>query len=347
MPQIGYALSSEEHSPNDLVGFAVLAEEAGFGYALISDHFHPWVDAQGESPFVWGVVGGIARATERLRLGTGVTCPTMRIHPAIVAHAAATSAAMMPGRFFLGVGTGENLNEHILGSHWPAPDERLEMLEEAVEVIRLLWEGGYQTNRGKHYTVENARLYTLPDEPPEIYVAASQPLAAELAGRIGDALVTVAPDKEIAERFDSFGGAGKPKLGQAHVCWAKTEVEARRTAHEIWPNGGLQGPSPRSCLFLNTSSKQRRPSPRTMSPNPSSAVPIRSATKNRSASSRRRATTTSMSTRWDPTSRVSWTSTRAMSCPSSRRDARRAGPVLEQKQGRYKAPRARGRSSAG
>jgi coenzyme F420-dependent glucose-6-phosphate dehydrogenase len=241
MPQIGYALSSEEHSPNDLVGFAVLAEEAGFGYALISDHFHPWVDAQGESPFVWGVVGGIARATERLRLGTGVTCPTMRIHPAIVAHAAATSAAMMPGRFFLGVGTGENLNEHILGSHWPAPDERLEMLEEAVEVIRLLWAGGYQTNRGKHYTVENARLYTLPDEPPEIYVAASQPLAAELAGRIGDALVTVAPDKEIAERFDSFGGAGKPKLGQAHVCWAKTEEEARRTAHEIWPNGGLQG----------------------------------------------------------------------------------------------------------
>jgi coenzyme F420-dependent glucose-6-phosphate dehydrogenase len=241
MPQIGYALSSEEHPPNDLVGFAVLAEEAGFGYALVSDHFHPWVDAQGESPFVWSVIGGIARSTERLRLGTGVTCPTMRLHPAIVAHAAATSAAMMPGRFFLGVGTGENLNEHILGDHWPAPDERLEMLEEAAEVIRLLWEGGYQTHRGKHYTVENARLYTLPDEPPEIYVAASQPLAAELAGRIGDALVTVAPDKEIAERFDSSGGAGKPKLGQMTVCWATTEEEARRTAYEIWPNGGLQG----------------------------------------------------------------------------------------------------------
>jgi coenzyme F420-dependent glucose-6-phosphate dehydrogenase len=241
MPQIGYALSSEEHSPNDLIGFAVLAEEAGFGYALVSDHFHPWVDAQGESAFVWSVIGGIARSTERLRLGTGVTCPTMRIHPAIVAHAAATSAVMMPGRFFLGVGTGENLNEHILGDHWPAPDERLEMLEEAVEVIRLLWEGGYQTHRGKHYTVENARLYTLPDEPPEIYVAASQPLAAELAGRIGDALVTVAPDREIAERFDSSGGAGKPKLGQLTVCWATTEEEARRTAYEIWPNGGLQG----------------------------------------------------------------------------------------------------------
>jgi coenzyme F420-dependent glucose-6-phosphate dehydrogenase len=241
MPQIGYALSSEEHLPNDLVRFAAQAEEAGFGYAVISDHYHPWVDVQGESPFVWSVIGGIAQATKRLRLGTGVTCPTMRIHPAIVAHAAATSAAMMPGRFFLGVGTGENLNEHILGSHWPAPDERLEMLEEAVEVIRLLWEGGYQTHRGKHYTVENARLYTLPDEPPEIYVAASQPLAAELAGRIGDALVTVAPDKVIAERFEASGGVGKPKLGQAHVCWAKTEKEARRTAYEIWPNGGLQG----------------------------------------------------------------------------------------------------------
>jgi len=241
MPQIGYALSSEEHQPNDLIRFAALAEEAGFGYALISDHYHPWVDAQGESPFVWSVIGGIAQATERLRLGTGVTCPTMRIHPAIVAHAAATSAAMMPGRFFFGVGTGENLNEHILGDHWPAPDERLEMLEEAVEVIRLLWEGGYQTHRGKHYTVENARLYTLPDELPEIYVAASQPLAAELAGRIGDGLVTVAPDKKIAERFESSGGAGKPKLGQVTVCWAKSEEEARRTAHEIWPNGGLQG----------------------------------------------------------------------------------------------------------
>ena len=241
MPQIGYALSSEEHLPNDLVRFAAQAEKAGFGYAVISDHYHPWVDVQGESPFVWSVIGGITQATKRLRLGTGVTCPTMRIHPAIVAHAAATSAAMMPGRFFLGVGTGENLNEHILGRHWPAPDERLEMLEEAVEVIRLLWEGGYQTHRGKHYRVENARLYTLPDEPPEIYVAASQPLAAELAGRIGDALVTVAPDEVIVERFEASGGVGKPKLGQAHVCWAKTEKEARRTAYEIWPNGGLQG----------------------------------------------------------------------------------------------------------
>ena len=145
MPEIGYAMSSEEHPPNDLVRHARRAEEVGFTYALISDHFHPWVDAQGQSPFVWGVIGGIAEATERLRLGTGVTCPMIRTHPAIIAHAAATAGSMMKGRFFLGVGSGENLNEHILGDHWPAPDERLEMLEEAIEVIRLLWQGGYQT----------------------------------------------------------------------------------------------------------------------------------------------------------------------------------------------------------
>src|SRR3954463_8965346 len=132
--ELGYALSSEEHAPNDLVRNARAAEEAGFTFAMISDHYHPWVDAQGESPFVWSVIGAIAEATESLRLGTGVTCPTMRIHPAGIAQAAATSALLMPGRFFLGVGTGENLNEHVLGVRWPSPEERLEMLEEAVEV---------------------------------------------------------------------------------------------------------------------------------------------------------------------------------------------------------------------
>ena len=222
MPEIGYAMSSEEHPPNDLVRHARRAEEVGFTYALISDHFHPWVDAQGQSPFVWGVIGGIAEATERLRLGTGVTCPMIRTHPAIIAHAAATAGSMMEGRFFLGVGSGENLNEHILGDHWPAPDERLEMLEEAIEVIRLLWQGGYQTHRGKHYTVENARLYTLPDEPPEIMVAASKPLAAELAGRLGDGFIGTAPEAEIVEKFESAGGAGKPKFGQVACCWAET-----------------------------------------------------------------------------------------------------------------------------
>jgi G6PDH family F420-dependent oxidoreductase len=242
VPALGYSLSSEEHGPLELVRFANAAEDAGFTFALVSDHYHPWTDAQGNSPFVWSVIGGIAQATERIRLGTGVTCPTMRIHPAIVAQAAATSAAMMPGRFFLGVGTGENLNEHILGAKWPAPDERLEMLEEAVEVIRLLWQGGYQTHRGKHYTVENARIYTLPEQLPEIAVAAAKPGAAQLAGRIGDALVAVEPNEELVQKFNENGGSGKPRYGHLTVCWAASEDEAKRTAHENWPNAGLEGP---------------------------------------------------------------------------------------------------------
>jgi coenzyme F420-dependent glucose-6-phosphate dehydrogenase len=241
VPEYGYALSSEEHPPNDLVRNAKAAEEAGFSFALVSDHYHPWVDAQGHSAFVWSTIGAIAQATDRLVLGTGVTCPLVRIHPAIVAQAAATSAAMMPGRFFLGVGSGENLNEHILGDKWPAADERVEMLEEAIEVIRLLWEGGFQSFRGEFYDVEQARLYTLPDEPPPLAVAASKPLAAELAGRLGDALVGVAPDAELVGKFEDAGGSGKPKYGQITVCWAKTEEAGRTTIKEVWPNAGLKG----------------------------------------------------------------------------------------------------------
>ena len=241
MAEIGYAISSEEHAPRDILHHARRAEEVGFPFALISDHFHPWVDRQGHSPFVWSVLGGIAHATERLRIGTGVTCPMIRIHPAIIAHAAATVAAMMPGRFFLGVGTGENLNEHILGDRWPPHDVRSEMLEEAVAVIRLLWQGGEQTHRGRHYTVENARLYTLPEEPPPIMVAGSGPRAARLAGRIGDGLINTAPDAEVRETFERAGGAGKPRYAQMTVCWAADEAQARRTAFEIWPNGGLKG----------------------------------------------------------------------------------------------------------
>ena len=240
MTEFGYWLSSEEHEPLDLVAYARRAEQSGFSFAMISDHFHPWIDAQGQSPFVWSVIGGIAATTERIRLGTGVTCPMIRTHPAVVAHAAATSAAMMGDRFFLGLGTGENLNEHVTGAPWPAPDERIEMLEESIEVMRLLWQGGEQTHRGKHYTVDHARLYTLPDEPPPIAVAAAKPNAAKLAGRLGDALVNTSPDEEIVETYRSAGGDG-PCYGQVRLCWAEDEDEAKRTAFELWRHTGLGG----------------------------------------------------------------------------------------------------------
>jgi coenzyme F420-dependent glucose-6-phosphate dehydrogenase len=241
MFEIGYKLCSEEQTPDELIHYAHRAEGAGFDFAMISDHFHPWVDKQGQSSFVWTVLGGIAMVTERLKIGTAVTCPTVRIHPAIIAQAAATVAAMLPGRFILGVGSGENLNEHIFGDHWPEADVRLEMLEEAVSVIRLLWQGEQQSHRGTHYTVENARIYTLPDEPPPIMVAASGPKAAELAGRIGDGFITTSPDKELKQAFDKAGGKGKPCYAEMTVCWAEDEAEAARTALECWPTAAMGG----------------------------------------------------------------------------------------------------------
>jgi G6PDH family F420-dependent oxidoreductase len=196
-PELGYALSSEEHRPADLVRHARLAEERGFS-------------------------------------------PTVRIHPAIIAQAAATAAVLMPGRFFLGLGTGENLNEHVLGDRWPEGEVRLELLTEAIEVIRLLWQGGYQSHRGRHYTVEQARLYTLPEEPPPIVVAAAKPDAARLAAT-ADGLVGTAPDPELLAAFESAGGEGKPRYGQLTVCWAEDEARARKTALEWWPNAALPG----------------------------------------------------------------------------------------------------------
>jgi coenzyme F420-dependent glucose-6-phosphate dehydrogenase len=240
MTEFGYALSSEEHAPNDLVRYAKRAEDAGFTFAAISDHYHPWVDQQGHAPFVWSVLGAISHATSTLKLGTGVTCPTVRIHPAIIAQAAATVTAMMPGRFFLGVGSGENLNEHILGDHWPPAPVRQEMLAEAVAVIRQLWEGGYQSFDGTYYTVENARIYTLPEEPPGIILAAAGPAAATLAGEVADGLWTVSPEAELIEKFTEAGGSG-PRYGQVTVCWAADEDEAKKTAYEWWPNAGLGG----------------------------------------------------------------------------------------------------------
>ncbi|HSB01755.1 MAG TPA: TIGR03557 family F420-dependent LLM class oxidoreductase [Anaerolineales bacterium] len=239
--EIGYNLSSEEHSPNDLVKNARRAEEAGFTFALISDHYHPWLDLQGQSSFVWSVIGAIAHTTRNLRLGTGVTCPIMRIHPAIIAQAAATVADMMPGRFFLGVGSGEALNEHILGDHWPPAPTRLEMLEEAVEIIRKLWEGEEVTYYGNFYDIENARVYTLPEELPPIYVASGGEMSAQLAGRIGDGLISTEPDEEVLRNFDEAGGKGKPRYGKVDVCWAPTEEEGRKIVFKQWPNTGVKG----------------------------------------------------------------------------------------------------------
>ncbi len=238
--EIAYSLASEELHPRDMVRAARRAEETGFRSVWLSDHFHPWIDRQGQSPFVWSVIGGVAATTD-LRVGTAVTCPLIRTHPAIVAHAAATSAAMLPGRFALGVGTGEALNEHVLGDRWPPADVRLEMLEEAVAVMRKLWEGGQQSHEGKHYRVENARLYTLPDEPVPVMVSGFGDKSAALGGRIGDGYIGSAPDPDLLRTFDEAGGAGKPKFAGIKVCWADDEAAARRTAHELWPNLGLPG----------------------------------------------------------------------------------------------------------
>lgn len=241
MLELGYALSSEEFGPADLITNARTAESVGFQFALISDHFHPWTNQQPHSPFAWSVIGGISQAVKNLSLGTGVTCPLMRYNPAIIAQAAATSAVMMRGRFFLGLGTGENLNEHITGMHWPPAPQRQAMLEEAVAVMRLLWQGGWQTHRGNYYTVEQARIFTMPAEPP-VMIAASKPRSAELAGRIGDGLISTVPKRELVKQFEQAGGKHKPRYGQVTVCYASNEDEAARIVRKQWPNAGIDAP---------------------------------------------------------------------------------------------------------
>jgi G6PDH family F420-dependent oxidoreductase len=237
--EIGYALSSEEHGPKELLHQAILAEEAGVESVWISDHFHPWVDDQGHSPFVWSVIGAIAAST-RLAVATAVTCPTIRIHPAIIAQAAATSALLLDGRFELGVGSGENLNEHIIGGEWLPADLRLEMLEEAVEVMRALWTGEETTHRGKHYRVEDARIYSNPDTAPQVLVSAFGPKSTELAARIGDGYVTTSPDKKLIEKYKSHGGKGTIN-GALKICWGADRDECAKLAHRMWRTSGLPG----------------------------------------------------------------------------------------------------------
>ena len=238
--RVGYFLSSEEYTPAEMIEQAKGAERAGFSALWISDHYHPWVDAQGQSPFVWSTIGALSQVCS-LPITTAVTCPTVRLHPAVVAQAAATSAVLLGGRFRLGVGTGEALNEHIFGDAWPEAEVRLEMLEEAMEIMRALWTGKNYSHRGKHYTVENARIYTLPETPPEILVSGFGPKATDLAGRIGDGYVSTMPDGDLVSRFRAAGGGDKVCQAGFKAAYADTEAEGARLAYETWPNAGVPG----------------------------------------------------------------------------------------------------------
>lgn len=236
---LGYWLSSEEHHPDVLIDHAIAAEEAGITTAMISDHIQPWTEQQGHSPFVWAVIGGIARSTRTLEIGTGVSVALRRMHPVVLAHAAATAAVMMPGRFFLGLGSGERLNEHVTGERWPRAGERRRALEEALPLIRRLLDGDEVNHRGDWFAVEHAKLYTCPDAPPPIYVAASGLRMAKLAGRMADGLIGVDANPATVHAFEAAGGTGRPRRAQLKVCWATDDDEGVETARRWFPNAGL------------------------------------------------------------------------------------------------------------
>jgi G6PDH family F420-dependent oxidoreductase len=239
-PRFGLTLSSEEHSPASLVDQAVAAEAAGFDFVGISDHFHPWIEEQGHSPFVWSVLGAISQATQTLEVGVGVSCPILRIHPVIYAQATATTACLLEGRFTWGVGTGEALNEHVTGRRWPTADLRLEMLGEAIDLIRELWSGESVTHRGKHYTVEDARIFDLPQTLPPLIVSAFGPKAAELAAEKGDGLWITGVNHEVLEVYRRRGGQGRIWT-QMSLCWDLDQDRAVERARRLWPNTALPG----------------------------------------------------------------------------------------------------------
>jgi G6PDH family F420-dependent oxidoreductase len=223
-----------------LIEIAVAAEEAGFDFVSISDHFHPWIEEQGHSLFVWAMLGALSQATTDIEVGVGVTCPMIRIHPAINAQAAATAACLLEGRFIWGVGSGEALNEHVLGDRWPPADVRLEMLEEAIEVVRGLWAADSFTHRGKHYIVEDARIFDLPERLPPIVVSAFGDKAVEVAARAGDGLWVTGMPAETIDKYHAEGGEG-PVWSQLSLCWHPDLDTAIDRAHRIWPNTALTG----------------------------------------------------------------------------------------------------------
>jgi G6PDH family F420-dependent oxidoreductase len=229
MVKLGYTLFSELNGPNELVAQASRAEETGFDFAVISDHYHPWLNSHSDSPFAWSVLGAVAATTERIGLMTLVTCPFLRYHPAIVAQAAATIAIMSGNRFTLGLGAGERLNEHVVGRGWPPVDIRHEMLTESVEAMQQLWSGGFGTYRGRHITVEDARLYSLPDEPPPIAIAGSGDQSIELAAGVGGHFIAIEPDPDLVAKFEA-ASPGKRKIGQVAISYDRDEAKATEQA---------------------------------------------------------------------------------------------------------------------
>jgi len=247
--KIGYAAMLEQFHPTDLLGWCEQAEAAGFSAGfMVSEHFHPWTPQQGQSAFAWSFMGALGQRTT-LPFGVAVTCPGFRYHPAVIAHAAATLGAMYPGRFWLGLGAGEALNEHVIGGEWPEVAVRSAMLFEAIEVITKLFSGDVVKHDGEYFTLESAKLYTRPEKPVPIYVATAGPYNAKRTGRHADGMITVgAADEKIAMLWGKFaeGAAdeGKdpsvmPKLLQIHVSWAETHAEAEANAVREWPNGGM------------------------------------------------------------------------------------------------------------
>jgi G6PDH family F420-dependent oxidoreductase len=238
--KIGYTMMCEQSGPKELVRDVAMAEAAGFDYAVISDHYFPWLDEQGHAPYAWSVLGAVAQATSRIPLMTYVTCPTRRYHPAVVAQKAATVQLLSDGRFTLGLGAGENLNEHVVGGGWPGADRRHEMLVEAVGIIQELFSGGYVSRRGGHFEVDSAKLWDLPDRPPPIGIAVSGRQSASIAGELADLVIAVEPRRELLRYFAESGGSGKPSYGQLPVSFDPDEGAARHRAHQQfrWFAGG-------------------------------------------------------------------------------------------------------------
>lgn len=234
--QIGFKLVAEGYGPKELVRQAVLAEQAGFDFVEISDHFHPWLHSQGHSPFAWSVLAAAAVKTTKIGLATGVTCPSIRYHPAVIAQAAATTALLSDGRFTLGLGSGERLNEHVVGGGWPGVSVRQEKLRESIDVIRLLWSGGYHSYEGKYLSLDTARVFDLPEVPPDIVLAAGGPKAAALAAELADGLFGTEPKRELVDSYAAAGGGG-PKYTEAPLAWAPDEDSAAASAHKIFRFG--------------------------------------------------------------------------------------------------------------